>query len=470
MAINVPEIQYLNLPAIYKAVADTRNAQISNRLNQLQMAEYERKLTEGNALNEAYNKAFVAPQPEQTLQPQMSEAMPSYTGNALAMNYGGPSVNIPARAGGIDYNAVQSNLAASGQAQLIPGIQEKQQEQRTAHIKEVISLAAVNPDAAVKMWNSGPMSNLGQVEHIGSDAEMQYFQNPKTGAISGISKKRPIKPDGTPNITVFNKGNQEEPNLTEEQLTARALKGDTSAQTILNAMQKRKIEISKSTNGGGMQLTPDALKSLGDRFNITGEIPGMGMGKAATEARTKVLNQWASDLKNSGTSVAEQTAKQAAYKASRNELSKLQSQRGTVMAFANTAEKNLALVQDLSAKVDRTGIPVMNRWILSGKRSIAGDPEVAKFDAAVRTAINEYAKVTSSATGGGVTSDMARKEVESMLNTAQTKEQVEQVIGLLRQEMKNRKEGYDQQIESIKQSITGGSTPAGSNNRPLPKF
>lgn len=208
--------------------------------------------------------------------------------------------------------------------------------------------------------------------------------------------------------------------------------------------------------GESMQLAPETLQALATRFGASGEIPGMGMGKAATEARTKVLNTWAEDLKKTATTPEEQLAKQATYKASVQELKRLQGQRGVVMSFANTAEKNLGLVSDLSEKVDRTGIPVINRWLLAGKKSLAGDPDVAKLDAAVRTAINEYARVTSSATGGGVTSDQARKEVESMLSSAQTKEQMKEVIKLLRQEMGNRKAGYDQQIETIKNGIAGG--------------
>ena len=230
------------------------------------------------------------------------------------------------------------------------------------------------------------------------------------------------------------------------------------------------VKAFKDISGQSMQLSSDALNSLSQRFGMTGEIPGMGMGKAATEARTKVLNKWASDLKNTGMTPEDQVIRQTAYKASKTELSKLQSQRGTVMAFANTTEKNLDLVSQLSEKAGRTGIPVINRWLLAGKRSLTGDPDVSKFDAAVRTAINEYAKVTSSATGGQVSSDSARKEVESMLNTAQTKEQVYEVIKLLRQEMQNRRSGYDEQIQYIKDNMRGVTlSPATSTKTELHK-
>jgi hypothetical protein len=117
------------------------------------------------------------------------------------------------------------------------------------------------------------------------------------------------------------------------------------------------------------------------------------------------------------------------------------------MSFAKTTDKNLAIVEKLSDKVDRTGVPVINRWLVAGKKSIAGDPDVAAFNGAVRTAINEYAKVTSSVSGAGVTSDTARKEIEDILNMAQTPEQTKAVVALLRSEMTNRKEGFEEQIK-----------------------
>jgi hypothetical protein len=295
--------------------------------------------------------------------------------------------------------------------------------------------------------------------------EFQY--NSKTNAFDiFVGKAGTGKPESAQNI---------------EQLTHVALydkdpEKRKQAQGVLDAMQGRELAKSKANRsiivnnptaskaGGGITLSEDALKGLAQRFDITGEIPGMGMGKSATEARTKVLNQWAADLNRTGTSVGDQAAKQAAYKASKNELSKLQSQRGTVMAFARTAEKNLDLALKLSEKVDRTGSPVINRWLLAGKRSVAGDPDVSAFDAALRTGINEYAKVTSSATGGGVTSDSARKEVESMLNASQTKEQIKSVMeNVLRKDLKNRETGYDEQIRFIMDALKGG----GSSKPPI---
>ena len=235
--------------------------------------------------------------------------------------------------------------------------------------------------------------------------------------------------------------------------------------------QKQLVALKGKVGSGIVSGLDDQTKhDLALQYLQTKQMPPLGMGSAAAADRQAILNEYSKIMHSSGTTPEEVTARQSAFKASQTELNKLQGQRGIVMAFAETADKNLGLVEKLSDTVGRTGVPILNKWVLAGKRSVAGDPETAKFDAAIRTAINEFAKVTSSATGGQVTSDSARKEVESMLNTAQTPEQVKQVISTLRQEMGNRKAGYDDQINMVKSAISGkpqepAVIPAGQGGR-----
>ena len=263
---------------------------------------------------------------------------------------------------------------------------------------------------------------------------------------------------------------------TEISLTNRALKGDPQAKAILDSMEERKARIAGSTAKArsdastqvGEEFTPEALDFMANRFIQTGELPGMGMGKAATQARIKVLNK-VGEMTGGGEGAGDQALKQATYKASRAALTSLETQKSKILAFSDTASKNLKIVEELSQKVDRTGIPVMNKWINAGKRSIAGDADIAKLDAVMRTAINEYAKVTSSATGGGVTSDQARREVDEMLNAAQTQEQVSEVVGLLRREMENRRLGFEGEIQQLKGILSGSNAGGAQPSRNAPQ-
>jgi hypothetical protein len=234
---------------------------------------------------------------------------------------------------------------------------------------------------------------------------------------------------------------------------------------------KRKADISNplparpSSKGGinaSANLTPEAIDLNAAQYIKTGQLPALGMGGAADKG--KILNRAAEMAKAQGLDADAMNYKKSAFKADTGALNQITKQKDMILAFESTADKNLDIAQKLSDKVDRTGIPVVNRYLLAGKKSLTGDVDVAKFDAAIRTAINEYARVTSSVTGGGVTSDSARREVEDLLSKAQTKDQIIGVIQTLKQEMGNRKAGYDEQITDIANRLGGKTTPQPTPN------
>lgn len=211
--------------------------------------------------------------------------------------------------------------------------------------------------------------------------------------------------------------------------------------------------IGTSKTGAEPDFTPEGIDFIARNFLLTGQIPGLGLGRTATIARMKVIGQAAKIAADEGLAPTDVAANKAVLGSLKSELSRTMGQRGPMLAFAKTADENLKIALNLSNKVDRSGVPVLNRWINAGRRSVAGDPQIAAFDAATRVAINEFAKVTSSATGGGVTSDAARKEIEGMLNTAQTPEQFKAVYDTLKMDMENRVKGYEESVNRVKDAI-----------------
>ena len=149
----------------------------------------------------------------------------------------------------------------------------------------------------------------------------------------------------------------------------------------------------------------------------------------------------------------------ARYTSDTAELTKVKQQRGQISTFEKTAEKNLDIMRGLSNKVDRGGTPVINRWILAGKKGIKGDPDVAAFEAAMTTFAGEYAKIMTSATGSGVTSNEAREEIHRIINTAMTQGQISEVSDILHREMGNRISSFDEQIKTTEDRIGGKKAP-----------
>ncbi len=214
-----------------------------------------------------------------------------------------------------------------------------------------------------------------------------------------------------------------------------------------------KIPQAEGVAGAG-QLEPEAIEQAATRYMIDGTLPpNMGRGTQGTVNTGLILQRAAALAKENGDTPEASRLNQIANKASTQALGQLVKQKNLILAFENNAVMNADLVLQESEKVDRLGSPIIDRWILAGKKEVAGDAAVARLDTAVRTFVNEYARVTTTVTGGGVTSDTARKEIDTLLKSAHTKEQVREVVTLMKTEMQNRRLGYEQQEAALKGGI-----------------
>ena len=183
------------------------------------------------------------------------------------------------------------------------------------------------------------------------------------------------------------------------------------------------------------------------------------------DATAEDLVKFAADMKlQAAQTVMTGTAE---IKADSAALSQLKKTRANVGNFEGTATKESDLVLSLAPKGEAGKSPVINRWVQAGRRGVAGDPDVAAFDAAVTSFKNEYARIMSSPGGtGGVTSDAARLEADALINDTQSPAQINAVIKTMRQGMKNRIDSIDQEIaetqDRIKNGAAGG-TGSGAN-------
>jgi len=201
-------------------------------------------------------------------------------------------------------------------------------------------------------------------------------------------------------------------------------------------------------------FTPAAIDNAAARYNIDGTLPPMGMGKGGSAARSQILNR-AAELA-SGVNGTDQRVAQLTTKASASTLLQLKKTKTMIKAFEEMANKNADIALEMSAKVDRSGTPVVNRWFLAANNKIAGDVDTATFNTAVNVFANEYAKIMSGSMGNTPVSDSARKEAHEILNTAQTPEQLRANIKLLQREMKNRLIGLDESEAELIQQMKGG--------------
>jgi len=228
-------------------------------------------------------------------------------------------------------------------------------------------------------------------------------------------------------------------------------------QDLVDARKREELQ------GAETAFSPEAIANAAARYNIDGTLPPMGMGKTGSMGRSAILNK-AAELAR-GVSGEDQRVAQIDNKAASGALTKLVAQQTMISAFEKNAVKNADMALELSAKVDRTGVPILNTWIQAGQKSVTGNPEVAQFHAATETFVNEYAKIMSGSMGNTAVSDSARAHAHSLLSTAQTPQTYAAVVSTLKQEMSNRMAGLEEEKQLLRSSMkprtsTSESTPA----------
>ncbi len=210
------------------------------------------------------------------------------------------------------------------------------------------------------------------------------------------------------------------------------------------------------------EFSPAAIDLAAERYHTDGTLPPMGMGKGGATARSLIISRaaelWPS-VKGSN-----QRVEQLANKAKAASLANLQKQTTMINSYEYMANKNADIALEMSRNVDRTGVPVFNRWMLAGRNALAGDVDVSKFNTAINGLAGEYAKIVSGSMGNTALSDAARHEAQKILNNAATQEQFEANVRLIQREMKNRTAGLEAQTQELLKSMNGGKSQHSENS------
>lgn len=213
----------------------------------------------------------------------------------------------------------------------------------------------------------------------------------------------------------------------------------------------------------GLQNQPldaPAIDFAAQMYLKTGVMPSLGAG--SSKMRQEIIARAAEINAGTGMSSAEGAEQMVANKATSAGILQLQKQKTMVGAFEKNAMKNADIALRLSNQTDRTGTPVFNTWLQRGQKSISGNPTVSAFNAANETFVNEYAKIMSGSMGNTPVSDSARAHAHEMLSTTQTKEQYNAVLKVLKEEMKNRMIGFEEELKEAKASLSPAAKPSGS--------
>ncbi len=147
-------------------------------------------------------------------------------------------------------------------------------------------------------------------------------------------------------------------------------------------------------------------------------------------------------------------------------LSTQENQLAGATTSIKTLDKTLDLAQEYSNKVDRTGSPFFAKYANYLKGTIKGDADTAAFQALMKTAANEYAKIMSGAASsisGSTVSSV--QDAESIINAEMSKGQISEVMDILRKDANFRLSSQKDTIKSLNDDIKNiGGTSTGSSS------
>jgi len=237
-----------------------------------------------------------------------------------------------------------------------------------------------------------------------------------------------------------------------DQLTGILSAKDNLSFTTLNANQKASLaqadshfqqRLAQETATGA--LTPETTDLLAQTYIKTGQMPPLGMGKAATVLRQSVLNRAAQismggGANPDGTAKPNVSAEDAASNIVQNKSSlignraserTLGTNLANIVAAGSEAEKMINIAQTYATKINPTDYPVINtagNYIAKN----SGDPTQAGLATSLNSLVNAYARAINPK---GVATVSDKNHAREVINTNMASGQFNEVFSVMRQEM-----------------------------------
>lgn len=201
-------------------------------------------------------------------------------------------------------------------------------------------------------------------------------------------------------------------------------------------------------SGSGQGLSPDAVDNAAWAYIGTGKLPPIGRGKEGVAQRTAIMNQTAKIAKQAGISPAELQTVPGRNKALQASLTNLQKTSDVMEKSEAGFQNNTQTALALSAKIDRSGSPVVNKWVLGGRKAL-GDPDVEALDAAITTMAVDYARIMSGATGAGGTPISTAEEAKALIRKELSHKSFQAVIDVLNRDIAGQQQAVHDQRGKI---------------------
>jgi len=150
-------------------------------------------------------------------------------------------------------------------------------------------------------------------------------------------------------------------------------------------------------------------------------------------------------MSDAGLTGADLPSLRANAKAQAGSTQDLVKQQNAIAAYADPELQNFQRLNELSKKVDTTGIPLLERFLRPGKAAM-GDPDAAEFQSLLTSTRTGAARLVNNPALNGVISDSARDEFKSVIDGGGSPDQMLRVLNRITLEINNRRSGIQNQI------------------------
>jgi hypothetical protein len=223
-----------------------------------------------------------------------------------------------------------------------------------------------------------------------------------------------------------------------------------------NAEETKEI-VDKATRGPDKPTLTDEEATFMAQQHMAGDksvLQNMARGTQGQANLIFIRKKEVELAKEQGLSPSDLATKMAEYAGLMRAESTLGQRTANVELFNNEALNMMEIAQQKSHEVPRTQFPSINRALLAYERHF-GDPKIVAFGAAINTMINTYAKAISGGQGATVSDKDHAREI---IKDADTPEQFDAVINVLKQELQAARRAPGQVREELRERSGGGST------------
>jgi hypothetical protein len=308
----------------------------------------------------------------------------------------------------------------------------------------------------------------------------QYAENAPNGQVLAPLAKHPgkyrIEFNDEGAVTGFYTYSKEEAknlkSLTTSQLVDKSLHDPDprerhKAKEILQGLAEYKKESSPLM--GEFEMSDDTLDALAERFDITGMMPPLGMGRKAAQARGEILNRWGNKLKEQGKTAADQVLSQATYKSNQSALTDLTKREQLLGTFVNRIDVTSDLVMDFAKEVGNKSERLLN--IPRNKiAKIMGSGTYRAFELALFSLSAEIGKVETGQLGISAVTDTQLKIMNAIHDPNLSIAELQKLINGGKALGSTSMKSIRQQRERLRKEIGSGSSQYVSPKKIAPEI